>query len=1121
MNKKFLVFVLVFVLLSISVSFVSASIPTINTTQTPAPFILDSDNFYYLNSTQNAQVTFWINISFNGSITSYGPGDTDLNRVQLNATCGALGDSAQLRTATLVSNTSKDARYNITCIATPIALQGPFSPGLVNFSVYWTPPGPGTVQTDFSPMNVIVLYNMTTPPSPPAESCTQFGPLTTNFANVPDFSRVNFVINIQANFTCLSEGRVNASTFRDVFLLNLTSVNLSTPEKAQKLQLLQSAMDVRLVAPHKHGTARIYINQTAFQEIDTNATIKFFLLPFTRLPTISADNPAHLNSSGFVSNGYDSALQIATVNLTITVTGFDGYTITDTNNPLITILSPTANTTNPSTVLSVRVNGTGTEPSQINIDFAGTTYYYNSTGNTAQCSNISSDKETYECTIGPIPLSDNEYTLTVNAWDYGGGAAPGNTNSSSFTFIRDASAPIFFMEPSVSPASGSAYSSSQVYQFNKSVTDGSGVGIQKVIMTFNGTNYTMTSAGNDVYTNSSIIGLARGTYGYIFWSNDTLGNNQFSDSYNYVVSQATPNLILTNNTALTVTYNNSINVTGTCPSGLVCNLSRNGVLLTSLSDQGVYGVGSYNYTFNTTGNQNYSIGTLTLNFTVNKATPTLTLTNYTALVVDYGNGINATGSGCPSQLTCLLYRNGTSTGGSSDQQVSIVPGIYTYVYNTTGNTNYTMGSSSELAFTVNKGDTSSSMRFKINGTEAGKSVTINTTLLINVTDMGVAGSGAGTIIVTNNGAIIYSGGFPYKGNFTNFTALGAYILTADCSGNENWTSATKTYIVSVYDPSYTSIINSSFIVSNQTTIIINGTAALQNITIPQGSNQTVVIDLATVATNLNVTIGAINVTVIRTDNTSGANYSFIIPANTNISGASGWDGKITLPTVNLSKSSFTAPSGTTNVVVEIGSLVELSFSDPVKIVIGGQGGLGRKAAWYRNSTSSYHDITACTSSTDHSNINTVSPRECYNDEGNDLVVWTYHFTSFAAYTPAPATITPPSTTPTTTTGCMTTWTCGDWGVCDVNNTQTRECTKVLSYCYAPEADKPYGMRPCTYVAPTGNQTITPSGNETAAGAKKEALTKKISLMVIGVIVLVVIVALIIMQLMRKKKFLSQ
>jgi hypothetical protein len=537
-----------------------------------------------------------------------------------------------------------------------------------------------------------------------------------------------------------------------------------------------------------------------------------------------------------------------------------------------------------------------------------------------------------------------------------------------------------------------------------------------------------------------------------------------------------------------------------------------------LSDQGVYGVGSYNYTFNTTGNQNYSIGTLTLNFTVNKATPTLTLTNYTALVVDYGNGINATGSECPAQLAtqslCILKRNNLTLPGASDQG-AYAAGSYAYVYKTTGNENYTAWSTPVLAFTVNK--VGVTIRFYINGTTAGKSVLINTTLLINTNIT----AGAGTVQIYNNGALIYSGTTPYAGNQTNFTSLGTYTLTADCSGNENYTAAATTYIVSVYDPSYTSIINSSFTVSNQTTIIVNGTAALQNITIPQGSNQTVVIDLATVATNLNVTIGAINVTVIRTDNTSGANYSFIIPANTNISGASGWDGKITLPTVNLSKSSFTAPSGTTNVVVEIGSLVELSFSDPVKIVIGGQGGLGRKAAWYRNSTSSYHDITACTSSTDHSNINTVSPRECYNDEGNDLVVWTYHFTSFAAYTPAPATITPPSTTPTTTTGCMTTWTCGDWGVCDVNNTQTRECTKVLSYCYAPEADKPYGMRPCTYVAPTGNQTITPSGNETAAGAKKEALTKKISLMVIGVIVLVVIVALIIMQLMRKKKFLSQ
>lgn len=44
--------------------------------------------------------------------------------------------------------------------------------------------------------------------------------------------------------------------------------------------------------------------------------------------------------------------------------------------------------------------------------------------------------------------------------------------------------------------------------------------------------------------------------------------------------------------------------------------------------------------------------------------------------------------------------------------------------------------------------------------------------------------------------------------------------------------------------------------------------------------------------------------------------------------------------------------------------------------------------------------TACNSITAPTNINANSPRECYIDDGNDLVIWTYHFTTFAAYTPS-------------------------------------------------------------------------------------------------------------------------
>jgi PGF-pre-PGF domain-containing protein len=176
----------------------------------------------------------------------------------------------------------------------------------------------------------------------------------------------------------------------------------------------------------------------------------------------------------------------------------------------------------------------------------------------------------------------------------------------------------------------------------------------------------------------------------------------------------------------------------------------------------------------------------------------------------------------------------------------------------------------------------------------------------------------------------------------------------------------------------------------------------------------VVLNFAPLKTGDNVTVGANNVSLVRE---STVNYTVVIPNGTVISGASGWDGKIEMPMVNTS--TFTAPSGgTAGVVLDMGSNVELNFSQPVKIVIGGQA--GKHAAWARGSSTLTDISTECNSLTNPTNINPTTTRECYKDSGSDLVIWTYHFTSFATYTPAPTITTtgtdgaPPTPTPQAT-----------------------------------------------------------------------------------------------------------
>lgn len=130
---------------------------------------------------------------------------------------------------------------------------------------------------------------------------------------------------------------------------------------------------------------------------------------------------------------------------------------------------------------------------------------------------------------------------------------------------------------------------------------------------------------------------------------------------------------------------------------------------------------------------------------------------------------------------------------------------------------------------------------------------------------------------------------------------------------------------------------------------------------------------------------------------SGINYAAEIPSGTVISGGSDWDGKINVPTIK-NAADFSASSGSVDVVVDVGSGSEINFSDKVKVTIGGKA--GKTAAWARGTSALTAITTVCDSAASPTNINAVSPRECYIDSGSDLLIWTYHFTQFAAVTAA-------------------------------------------------------------------------------------------------------------------------
>lgn len=128
---------------------------------------------------------------------------------------------------------------------------------------------------------------------------------------------------------------------------------------------------------------------------------------------------------------------------------------------------------------------------------------------------------------------------------------------------------------------------------------------------------------------------------------------------------------------------------------------------------------------------------------------------------------------------------------------------------------------------------------------------------------------------------------------------------------------------------------------------------------------------------------------------SATGTTLTIPSGTTFTASDpSWDGVITLPTVKQNVVVPAPSSGHTSTVslaIEVGSdTARLDFDAPVKLVLAGQA--GKKAGFVQSGT--FHAIdTLCSSASPALRAG----EECWLDEGDDLVIWTTHFTTFVAY----------------------------------------------------------------------------------------------------------------------------
>ncbi|MCX6774328.1 MAG: S8 family serine peptidase, partial [Candidatus Micrarchaeota archaeon] len=227
----------------------------------------------------------------------YYPGHEPLINISVNAT--SPGSSISFVTADF-SNISASA-----CNGVPIfnlSSSGGFWIGSCNISMIsiaqGTYPSASMVYvTAYNLMSIwsqdtapVMIHNVGVPIDNDPTNCSRFGSDTTNFSSVDNFGAVNFIMDYEMNFSCATEGQYPNSSWANAALINISSVNLSTEEAAAKLSNLASAIDIAIGEPETFQESRIYINTSYFNELDTNATITLFNLPFTSIPGILSDN---------------------------------------------------------------------------------------------------------------------------------------------------------------------------------------------------------------------------------------------------------------------------------------------------------------------------------------------------------------------------------------------------------------------------------------------------------------------------------------------------------------------------------------------------------------------------------------------------------------------------------------------------------------------------------------------------------------------------------------------------------------------------------------------------------------------------------------------------------------
>ena len=451
--------------------------------------------------------------------------------------------------------------------------------------------------------------------------------------------------------------------------------------------------------------------------------------------------------------------------------------------------------------------------------------------------------------------------LQAGIWNFTAWFA-GNTNftansSTHYAIVTAVDNPPIWSTNITNPSSPVTYVPRATYQFNITWTDG--VSVSYVVFEFNGINYTDWLREGSVYVrNFSDLGV--GTYAYRWYANDSLGQWNQTSQLNYVINQNTSTLnflnLTINNTESdkTYIYKSPGNATGWYDSNTVYgaisfNLSRNGTLIGSanpISEVATFGVGAFNYTYNTTGNANWSSAQKSFMLRINQFNSTGLL----KLWLNSTNGNKTYTQNNIANISADLYLNDTVTMhiDSNYPGFTSISNASTFaIYNltnlsTTGTFNFTgwwegntnISSAQQTWYAIVQGRYIETDLIEPTGTklvQEGNNFTVNATITCRTLNCGLINATPrfdGVVIPETTGTLYVSAGEQRK----------------TCTLNVNETCAVSWTVVTTTVGSFDIDVNASDTVSNETSdatlsvfrvvvqIVSGGGGSLQIVTEP-------------------------------------------------------------------------------------------------------------------------------------------------------------------------------------------------------------------------------------------------------------------------------------------------